>query len=133
MATRFQSASGLKRVRGLGSARAGAHHWWLQRTTAAGNLVLLAWFAGSLLFLPDLGHATVSAWLGSPLVAIPLLLLTVSTVWHMQLGVQVMIEDYLHAEGTKLLALLALRFFAVGVAATSIFSILKLAFGATDA
>jgi succinate dehydrogenase / fumarate reductase membrane anchor subunit len=133
MATSFKSASSLKRVRGLGSARSGAHHWWLQRATAAGNLLLLGWFAASLIFLPDLSHATVTGWIASPFVALPLLLLTVSTVWHMQLGVQVMIEDYLHAEGSKLLALLALRFFAVAIASVSAFAILKLAFGAPDA
>jgi succinate dehydrogenase / fumarate reductase membrane anchor subunit len=133
MASDFQSASGLKRVRGLGSAGAGAHHWWLQRATAAGNLLLLSWFAASLLFLPDLSHGTVTAWLREPFVAIPLLLLTLSTVWHMMLGVQVMIEDYVRAEGSKLLALLGLRFFAVGIAAICVFSILKLAFGAADA
>jgi succinate dehydrogenase / fumarate reductase membrane anchor subunit len=133
MATKFQSASGLKRVRGLGSAKSGAHHWWLQRVTAAGNLVLLAWFAASLLFLPDLSHATVTGWIASPFVAVPLLLLTLTTVWHMLLGVQVMLEDYLHAEGSKLLALIALRFFAVAIASLSVFAILKLAFGAADA
>jgi succinate dehydrogenase / fumarate reductase membrane anchor subunit len=131
--TGFRSATGLKRVRGLGSAHAGAHHWWLQRLTAAGNLLLLAWFAISLILLPDLGFTSVTRWIAQPLVAIPLVLLAVSTVWHMVLGVQVMIEDYVHDEGSKLLALLALRFFAVAIAATSLFAILKIALGAPDA
>jgi succinate dehydrogenase / fumarate reductase membrane anchor subunit len=131
--TGFRSATGLKRVRGLGSAHAGAHHWWLQRLTAAGNLLLLAWFAISLILLPDLGFTSVTRWIAQPLVAIPLVLLAVSTVWHMVLGVQVMIEDYVHDEGSKLLALLAFRFFAVAIAATSLFAILKIALGAPDA
>ena len=99
MATDFQSATGLKRVRGLGSARGGVHHWWLQRVTAAANLLLAAWFLVSLLILPDLGHESVTAWIGSPLVAVPLLLFVFSSFWHARLGMQVMIEDYVHAEG----------------------------------
>lgn len=129
----FRSATGLKRVRGLGSARAGVQHWWHQRLTAAGNLVLLLWFGASLVLLPDLGFASVTAWAAQPLVAIPLALLTLSTVWHMRLGVQVMIEDYVHAEGSRLLALLLLNFFAVVVAAVALFAILKLAAGVPDA
>jgi succinate dehydrogenase / fumarate reductase membrane anchor subunit len=130
MASDFKSASGLKRVRGLGSAKSGAHHWWLQRVTAAGNLLLLVWFIASVLTLPNLGHSSVLAWVGQPLVAVPLLLLILSTFWHARLGVQVMIEDYVHAEGLKLLALLALNFFIVGTGAVAAFSVLAIAFGA---
>jgi succinate dehydrogenase / fumarate reductase membrane anchor subunit len=133
MASGFRSASGLKRVRGLGAAQAGAHHWWLQRATAAGNLLLFAWFVASLLFLPDLGFETVRAWIAAPAVAIPLMLLTVAAVWHMRLGVQVMIEDYLHAEGSRLLAILALNLWAVGIASVALFAIARIAFGAADA
>jgi len=97
------------------------------------NLVLLLWFGASLILLPDLGHATVAGWIAQPLVAIPLALLALSTAWHMRLGVQVMIEDYVHAEGSRLLALVLLNFFAVGIVAVSLFAILKLALGAPDA
>ncbi|WP_448586733.1 succinate dehydrogenase, hydrophobic membrane anchor protein [Thermaurantiacus sp.] len=133
MATAFRSASSLKRVRGLGAAHTGVHHWWLQRATAAGNLLLLVWFAASLLFLPDLGYGTVRAWIAEPAVAIPLLLLTLSTVWHMRLGVQVMIEDYVRRPATRLLALLLLNIWAVGIAASALFAIARIAFGAADA
>lgn len=132
MATAFKSASGLKRVRGLGSAHAGAHHWWLQRATAAGNLLLGLWFAASLVFLPDLSRQTVTGWLGAPVNAIPMLLLVLSTAWHMRLGVQVMLEDYVGSPGSRRLLLLLLDLYAVAVAATSAFAILKIAFGATN-
>lgn len=130
MATNFRSATGLKRVRGLGSARAGVHHWWLQRATAVANLLLLVWFLASLILLPSMDHASVTAWIAQPLVAVPLLLLIGSTFWHARLGVQVMIEDYLHGEGTRLLAILALNLFLFGAGALAAFSVLKIAFGA---
>lgn len=130
MATDFQSASNLKRVRGLGSAKSGVHHWWLQRVTAAGNLLLMIWFLASLLLLPNLSHASVVAWVAQPLVAVPLLLLILSAFWHARLGVQVLIEDYVHNESAKLLALVALNFFILGAGALSVFSVLAIAFGA---
>lgn len=130
MATKFQSASGLKRVRGLGSAKSGVHHWWLQRVTAVGNFALMAWFVVSLLLLPSLDHSGVLAWIGQPLVAVPLMLLVLSTFWHARLGVQVMIEDYVHADGLKLLSMLALNFFILGAGALALFSIARIAFGA---
>jgi succinate dehydrogenase / fumarate reductase membrane anchor subunit len=130
MATDFESASGLKRVRGLGSARSGVHHWWMQRVTAAGNLLLAVWFVASLLMLPGFDHGSVVAWIAQPLVAVPLILLILSTFWHARLGVQVMIEDYVHAEGLKLLSLLALNFFILGAGALALFSVARIAFGA---
>ena len=130
MATNFQSVSDLKRVRGLGSARAGAHHWWLQRVTAAGNLLLLGWFFVSLLLLPDRSYSSVTAWIGNPLVAAPLLALIVTTFWHARLGVQVMLEDYVAGAGMKLLSLILLNFFIVGAGALAFFSVLAIAFGA---
>ncbi len=120
----------LGRVRGLGSAKSGVGHWWHQRVTAVANLALLLWFVVSLVRLPALDYATVTTWLRQPVAAIPMLLLIVSVFYHFRLGVQVFIEDYLHHEGTKLLALLALNFYALGGAAAAVFAVLKIALGA---
>lgn len=117
------------RVRGLGAAKSGVHHWWLQRVTAISNLALVVWFIVSLLRLPDYGHQTVVAWLGQPLVAVPMVLFTVSVFWHLRLGLQMLIEDYLHG-GARIAALLALSAFAVAGGLVGVFSILKIALGA---
>jgi succinate dehydrogenase / fumarate reductase, membrane anchor subunit len=120
------TGTGIGRVRGLGSAKSGAHHWWMQRVTAAGNLLLVFWFVVSLFRLPGYDHATIVAWMGSPLVAVPLILMTVNVFWHLRLGLQVVVEDYQHDE-TRIVALILLNFYAIGGAALAIFSILKIA------
>jgi succinate dehydrogenase / fumarate reductase membrane anchor subunit len=86
----------LGRVRGYGSAHHGSHHWLLQRFTAAGNLLTVLFLAVSLVALPDLSFATVRAWLAQPLPALAIALMVVSVFWHARLGLQVMIEDYVH-------------------------------------
>ncbi|MFT3967966.1 MAG: succinate dehydrogenase, hydrophobic membrane anchor protein [Sphingobium sp.] len=116
------------RVRGLGSARSGPHHWIVQRITAIGNLVLVLWLIASLLFLPGLDYGAVTGWLAQPLVAVPAILMLVSIFWHLKLGLQVLIEDYVHEEAGKLFCLLILNFYAVAGAAVGIFSIAKIAF-----
>ncbi|MAC12379.1 succinate dehydrogenase, hydrophobic membrane anchor protein [Novosphingopyxis sp. YJ-S2-01] len=118
----------LGRVRGLGSAKEGAHHWIGQRLTALANLLLLLWFVGSLLALPSLGYQTVATWLSSPLVAVPMILLVISTCWHLRLGLQVFIEDYAHEPSAKLPLLIILNFYAIAAAALGTFAVLKLAF-----
>ena len=119
----------LGRVRGLGSARSGAHHWWLERLTSVSTLVLFIWLLVSLLRLPELDYGTVTEWLASPIAAVPMLLLIVSTFWHLKLGLQVVIEDYVHEEGMKLFSITILNFFVIGAAALAFFSVLKIAFG----
>lgn len=121
------TGTGIGRVRGLGSARHGVSHWLLQRVTAAGNFLLVLWFLVSLARLPSLDHGTITAWIASPLVAVPLILLTVSVFWHLRLGLQVFIEDYVHEEASKFALLLLLTFYAVGGAALAIFSIVRIA------
>jgi succinate dehydrogenase / fumarate reductase membrane anchor subunit len=123
----------LGRVRGLGSAKSGTHHWWLQRVTAATNLVLMIWFVVSLARLPVLDHQAVVLWLKSPLTAVPLLLLVLSVFWHLRLGLQVVIEDYVHEEGAKIASLLLINAYAIGAATLCVFSILKIAFGGVPA
>lgn len=96
-------------VRGLGSAHHGSHHWLLQRYTAAGNLLTVLYLAFSILLLPDLSYESAFRWLSQPAGALPLALLIVSVFWHARLGLQVLIEDYLHEPGTRFAAVLALN------------------------
>jgi len=122
------TGTGIGRVRGLGSARAGTHHWIQQRFTAIGNLLLVLWLIASLLMLPGLDYASVVGWLSQPLVAVPMMLMIVSVFMHLKLGLQVMMEDYVHDDGLKFFAILLLNFYAIGGAAASIFAIAKIAF-----
>ena len=119
----------IARVRGLGSARSGAHHWWLERLTSVSTLILFVWFIVSLLRLPSLDYDIVTSWLAAPLVAVPMLLLIVSTFWHLKLGLQVVIEDYVHEDGLRLFSIILLNFFAIALGALAFFSVLKIAFG----
>lgn len=119
----------LGRVLGLGSAKAGVHHWLVQRVTAMANLALVGWLIFSLMRLPVFDHAALTNWLSSPLVAVPMMLMIVSIFWHLRLGLQVLIEDYLHNEATKIFALMALNFYAIAGAAFGLFSVAKIAFG----
>lgn len=116
-------------VRGLGSAKEGTDHFWRQRLTAIANIPLTIFFVWLIVSLNGEGYATVAATLSSPYIAIGLLLVMVSVLYHMRLGMQVVIEDYIHAEGAKILLLMANTFFTIAVGAVSIFAILKLGFG----
>jgi succinate dehydrogenase / fumarate reductase membrane anchor subunit len=119
----------LARVRGLGSAKSGTGHFWHQRLTAIANIPLTIGFVIILVSLLGRGHATVQRTLGSPLVAIVMLLFVCSISYHMKLGMQVIIEDYVHDEKWKFAAIIANLFFAIAVAAVCIYSLLKLSFG----
>ncbi len=123
------NGTSIGRVRGLGAAHHGAHHWLVQRFTAIGNLVLMSWLLVSLVMLGDYGHATVIKWLTHPLNATAMILLVFSLFWHARLGLQVLIEDYLHDAGTKFGALVALNLATIGGGAYGIFSVAALAFG----
>jgi len=115
----------LGRVRGLGSARAGAHHWWLQRLTAMANVplvIFLVWFVVS---MTGAGHAELSNAIGHPVVAIALILGLISLTWHMRLGMQVIIEDYVHGEAVKIALLVANNFYAVVLAAVGIYAVVR--------
>lgn len=117
----------LKKVRGLGSAKHGAHHWWDQRLSAIGNLILAIWFVASVARLPGYTPEILSAWLSSAWAAVPLILLTFSVLWHIRLGLQVVIEDYQHDESRVVLMLL-LNLYVVALGGIALFAILKLAF-----
>ena len=120
----------LARVRGLGSAHAGAEHFWRQRLTGVANIFLLSFLIWLLVTLAGADHATVKATLAKPQIAIPLLLLVASGLVHMRLGMQVIIEDYVHSEGRKVVALMLSSFFAFAVGLVCVFAVLKLSFGA---
>ena len=122
----------LRQARGLGSARTGAHHWWLERLSAVATLVLLIWFLVSLWRLPAYDHGTIIQWLGDPLAAVPMILLVLSTFWHARMGLIVIIEDYEHG-GRRLLLVVLVNFLAILGAALAIFAVLKIAFVGTPA
>lgn len=122
------NGTNIGRVRGLGSAKSGTHHWLLQRFTAAGNIVLVLWLIISILRMPGLDYESVRLWLSAPLVAVPMMLMIVSVFWHLRLGLQVMIEDYVHEDGLKFGVFVLLNFYAIGGAALGIFAIAKIAF-----
>lgn len=124
------SETALARVRGHGSAREGAEHWWHERLSSLAALVLWVWLIVSLLTLPGYGHATMSEWLSAPSAAVPMILLVLVTFWHLKMGLQVIVEDYVHDEGSKLFWLVLISFAAVLGAAFALFGILKLALGA---
>ena len=119
----------LARVRGRGAARSGTGHFWRQRLTAVANIPLT--IAAIIIIITLLGRNQAAAVqiLGSPLVAIIMLLFVISVTVHMRIGMQVIIEDYVHDESAKLTLIMANTFFAVAVAMASAFGILKLAFG----
>jgi succinate dehydrogenase / fumarate reductase membrane anchor subunit len=121
--------SPLGRVLGHGSAREGVHHWWSLRTTSAALVLLGVWFVFALLTRPDLGYETVTGWIGRPVTAVLLGLFVAVSVWHSALGVQVVIEDYVHAKGPRVAALVASRFLHVLVGVAAVFAILRIALG----
>ena len=119
----------MRRVRGLGAARSGTGHFWYQRVTSVAGIPLTF---GLLLIITTLlgrGHAAVVQILGSPIVAIVMLLFIINTAYHMWIGMQEIILDYVHEEKWKLLSLMANTFFVFAVSLASIYAILKLSFG----
>jgi succinate dehydrogenase / fumarate reductase membrane anchor subunit len=120
----------LAKVRGLGSAKEGTDHFWKQRITAVANIFLVAYLIVLLVQLAGADHAAVKRALARPQNAIALLGLVLSGVMHMRLGMQTIIEDYVHAEGRKVAALMLNTFFSILVGITCVFAVLKLSFGA---
>jgi len=119
--------SDLGRVRGLGTAKEGAHHWWMQRLTAIALIPLTLWFIISIASLNSASYAETVNWLSIPLVSIFMILLISSTLYHALLGVQVVVEDYIHYEGFKFLLLIGLKFIFLVLGVIAVFSLLKIA------
>ena len=122
--------SPLGRVLGLGTAKDGTSHWWSQRVSGAALAVLGLWFAGSIAALPGYGHEAAVAFISQPFNAVLLLLLSATMAYHSYLGVQVVIEDYVHSHGLKVAALVLSRFAHIFLAVAALFAILKLGIGA---
>lgn len=118
------------RVKGLGSAQSGTEHFWAQRVTGLANLVLLVFLIYSVIRLAGEPLEYVRAYFASPVVAVLASLFAVSATFHMRIGMQVIIEDYIHKESSKLVLLILNTFFAVAVALTCVIAIIKLSLGA---
>lgn len=121
--------SPLGRALGLGSAKDGVSHWWVQRVTAVALVPLTIWFVVSLLSLPSLDYPTVIAWMRENSTALGLVVLVLVATCHSQLGMRVVIEDYLHSDGLKIVTLIVLTFAHVLIAAVGVFAVLKVALG----
>jgi succinate dehydrogenase / fumarate reductase membrane anchor subunit len=118
-----------RRVRGLGAAHTGTGHFWHQRVTAVAGIPLTIAFVVIIVALLGRSHAAVVQILGSPIVAIIMLLFIINTVYHMWIGMQEIVLDYVHEDKLKLVTLMANTFFCFAIALASVFAILKLSFG----
>ncbi|MGQ3298268.1 succinate dehydrogenase, hydrophobic membrane anchor protein [Reyranella sp.] len=121
--------SPLNRARGLGSAKSGVHHFWVQRLTALALIPLVIWFAISLVTMSGADYGMVRAWIGSPVAMVLLILTIVIGLHHGQLGLQVVIEDYVHNDGAKLALIVAVKFIAVLFGLAAVVAIMRIGFG----
>ncbi len=119
----------LGQVLGLGSAKAGTEHWWHQRVTAIAGIPLVIFLVGYLLVHRGASRAEIVASMHNPIVAILMVLTVFNLVWHMRLGLQVVIEDYVHTDHTKYALLLINTFFAVVMVVAALYAILKMSIG----
>jgi succinate dehydrogenase / fumarate reductase, membrane anchor subunit len=118
-------------VLGGGAAHSGPHHWWMQRVSAVALLPLTAWFIVALLWLPDLSWASVHLWIAGPWSALAMVMLVLALCWHSHLGVQVVIEDYIHGPAIKTFALLLAGFAHMAAAGTALLAVLRITLAAS--
>ena len=119
----------LGKIKGMGSAKSGTSHWWMQRVTALALVPLVVWFLVSIIALIDADHATMVAWIANPFVGVLLSVFMVMLFYHLMLGVQVVIEDYVHNELLKMSSLILLKFSIALVGLSGLFFILKITLG----
>ena len=117
----------LRRAVGLGSAKGGVHHWWMQRLTAIALVPLSIWFITSVRCLVGADHARVTSWVSDPFVALLLILMLMTMFYHLRLGLQVVIDDYVHAKPLKLMCMLGNDFINIVLAVACTFAVLKIA------
>lgn len=125
----MEMRSHLGRVRGLGSANEGVGHWWMQRLTGIALVPLVLWFAFSMVGLVGADLATVKTWVGLHGNPVLLILLIGTVFYHAHLGLQVIVEDYIHGEGIKTASIILIKLGAVFLAAFNIFAVIRLTFG----
>ena len=131
--SRGESSTPLGKVRGLGAAGHGGHHWLEERFTSVSLVFLSLWLLFSLLMLPVLDHGTLTEWLGSAWGAIPMTLFIITAFKHGLDGLKVVVDDYVHEEGTRIGVHFILTMAAIAGAATALFALAKIAFGASAA
>lgn len=122
--------SPLNRVLGLGSAKGGTEHWWVQRLTAAALVPLGIWFAVSLAGFETISHAAVVAWLRDPITGVLMILTLITVVYHSYLGVRVVVEDYVHGPAAKVVLLVGSAFLHFFLLIAAVYAVLRVAFGA---
>ena len=120
----------LNRVLGLGSAKEGVEHWWGQRLSAVALVVLGIWFVAALIGLDNMSFDTVVNWLQAPVASILMILTLLTAVYHSKLGVQVVVEDYVHQPAVKVATLVLSLFVHIGAAVAGVFAVLRVALGA---
>ncbi len=118
--------SPLGRARGMGAAKSGIGHWWAQRVTATALAPLSLWFLYNVVGYGSVSHEAVLFWAGGPVTIVLLLALVLATFYHLQLGLQTVIEDYVHADGPRVISLLAMKGVAALLALACVVSILKI-------
>jgi len=123
--------SPLSRVLGSGSAKEGTDHWWMQRMTAIALLILGPWFLVSIARLDNYSQADLAGWVANPFNAVMLLLASLTLSWHSMLGIQVVVEDYVHAAGLKVVSLILSKFIHVFLCVAAVLAVLKVALGGT--
>lgn len=126
----YRTPSPLSRARGLGSAKAGVEHWWIQRLTAVTLLPLVIWLLSALLRMDNYEYATVVGWVAYPVNAVLLISIALALFWHSALGLQVIIEDYIGSKGLQLTLIVAVKLSHIVFAIVSILAVLKIALGA---